>query len=81
MRSIFQESHLCCIDGFQGLQIFKYDFNGELCPPQFDNLHRSSMMGCTWIGRLDPRSKVVLDSSEHDRCMVDGIDLSSKELT
>ena len=76
-----KSSHLCCVDSFQGLQVFEYDLNREFRPPQFDNLHWSSMMSRSGIGRLNSSSEVVLDSAKHDSSMIDGIDLSPKELT
>lgn len=42
-------------------------------------LHGLSMMSTAGDGRLDALAKVILDTVQHQRCVVDGIDLRSRQ--
>lgn len=42
-------------------------------------LHGLSMMRTAGDSRLDALAKVILDAVQHQRCMVDGIDLRSRQ--
>lgn len=69
------------VDLFQRLQVLQYDLDGEICSSELNYLHRTTVMSGPSTTCLNALSEVVFYVVEDDRSVVNGVYLSSEELS